>query len=102
MTKKSGSSPSSRGRKKELKKLPKSLQIGGHKYAVKEVEMDDLGMTDRTKNIIFICKGLPDSQKWATLFHEIGHCINNEVDHITIDLFAEGFYQVMKINKLKL
>lgn len=87
-------------------KLPKKLKIGGHTFKVSEVELNSLGECDSTKNTIKIMKGIPESQKVATLIHEIFHAINttfshgHNFSHSLLDSLSEQFYQVLSDNKL--
>jgi hypothetical protein len=75
------------------------LKIGGHKYKVIFTDLDDMGKTDRVKNIIYIDKSLPKSQQEATLVHEIFHTLNNELDHPLLDSLSEQWFSVLKANQ---
>lgn len=85
--------------------IPNKLKIGGHIINVDcTQELDDLGDTSLTKNLIRISSDLPQDQKEATLIHEIFHCLNTSVNdgigHFLIDSLAEQLYQVLKDNHL--
>lgn len=82
-------------------KIPKKVKIFAHTYEVKLVdELDKCGALNRDNNVISISKSLPQDQQEVTLFHEIFHGLNNELDHFVVDALAEGFYQVLKENNL--
>jgi len=86
--------------------IPKHLKIGGHIVKVDcSKELVDLnGEADTSTNTIYICKTLPQSQKEATLIHEIFHFLNTTLDHgeahRLIDSLSEQLYQVLKDNHL--
>ena len=87
--------------------IPKKLKVGGHIIKVdcsKEIK-DVNGEADYTHNEIRICKTLCQSQKEATLIHEIFHFLNGTFDqkenHELMDSLAEQLYQVLKDNKFK-
>lgn len=85
-------------------KIPKTLKIGGHLIIVEEVDDldngDSNGRFNSVKNRIQIEKNLPQSQKEATLLHEIMHCINISVKDEEIEFWAQSIYQVLKDNGL--
>jgi len=81
-------------------KIPKKLQIGAHTYWVQRGIVDKLGETNRIKQTITLDRELPVSQAGATLFHEIFHTVNNELDHTLLDSLAEQLYQVFHDNNL--
>lgn len=80
-------------------KIPTKLKVGGHTYKIIFADLEDLGKTDRVKNIIYIDKSLPENQKIVTLFHEILHTFNNEMPHTLVDSLAEQTYALIKDNK---
>lgn len=85
--------------------IPKQLKVGGHLFQViiekkSELGENDLGMTDKTKNIIYISEELSESQKYSTLIHEIFHIINATLEHNLLDSLSEQLYQVLSDNNL--
>lgn len=84
--------------------IPSKLKIGGHIYHVKldSANMDngDYGMIDSDDNTIYLRKALCQSQREATLFHEILHALNSTLNHPLLDSLAEQLYQVLSENKL--
>ena len=86
-------------------KIPKKLKIGGHIYKVvfqKQTDLaeNDCGKTDRAKGIIAIDTNLIQSEKEATLIHEIIHIINAEYKEVEVDFLAQAIYAVLKENNL--
>ncbi len=89
-------------------KIPKKLKIGALWYEVKEVNPSEIdcdahvsGDTSNHRQDIRLSKHLPTQEmKEVTLFHEILHCINCEMDHEVLEYLAQAFYQVLKENKL--
>lgn len=88
-------------------KIPTHLKIGGHniKVMLKELPEDIAGASDVHKNEIHINSRLPQSQREASLIHEIFHFLNWTFDsqplgHALLDAFAEQFYQVLTDNKM--
>lgn len=86
--------------------IPKKLKVGGHIFDVVIEKMDCMGSCNSTDNIINISKDAVQSQKEATLMHEIFHAINttfsggHNFSHALLDSLAEQFYQVLRDNKL--
>lgn len=87
--------------------IPEKLKIGGHEYKIqfhKEGELcadkGDCGIASKKKGIIEISDDLIESEKIATLFHEIFHIINSELDHALLDSLAQQWHQVMHDNNL--
>lgn len=87
--------------------IPKKLKIGAHtvKIILKVLPEDIAGDSDVHKNEIHINSNLPQSQREASLIHEIFHFLNWTFDsqplgHALLDAFAEQFYQVLSDNKL--
>jgi len=84
--------------------LPTNLKIGGHFVTVIEKELeDDNGSFDSATNTITICSAITQSQKEATLIHEILHACNTtlgggDFGHAFLDSFSEQIYQVLKDN----
>jgi len=81
-----------------MKKITK-LKIGGITYKVIYCELDELmGITDFTTSTIKIDNNQNDSQKFATLIHEILHCLNNQLTEMEVEFLAQGINQVIKDN----
>ena len=90
-------------------KIPKTLKIGGHTVKVVLVERvdehDSDGSWDVDTNTIEISNKLPQSQKEATLIHEILHTLNatwgeSHMSHSMLAGTAEQLYQVLADNHL--
>jgi hypothetical protein len=85
--------------------IPKTLKIGGHIYKIIQDDTGkDLGYTYTSKLEIHLDRDMKQSQKEATLIHEIFHCLNTTFDrgdrHAVLDSVAEQLYQVLKENNL--
>lgn len=88
-------------------KIPNQLKIGGHTYKVRVIEFtnDGYGEEKHTPQEIIINKSLSQTQKEATLIHEIMG-VNNAVMHGSDTLHAlleatsQQLYQVLKDNNL--
>lgn len=85
--------------------IPKTLRIGGHTYKIVFTTLEnELGKCDYDKCIIYIEKDMVQSQKEATLIHEVFHALNSTMDeglgHMLLDSLSEQFYAVLKDNKL--
>jgi hypothetical protein len=89
-------------------KIPQTLKIGGHIVSIdcsQELENEN-GNSKFSKNLINICKTLPQDQQEATLIHEILHYLNSTLggestlSHCLLDSLAEQIYQVLKDNNL--
>ena len=84
----------------------KKLKIGGHTYKIELtddknlLEKDTAGMLCREKGTIYILKSLMESEKEATLIHEILHAINGELDEVTVEGIAQQLYQIVKENNV--
>ena len=90
-------------------KIPKKLKIGGHSYEVKLVEarravhmnLDSAGSTSSHRNhVIEIDLNLAQTSKEQTLFHEIFHAINSELEHSLLESLSQQLYQVFKDNDM--
>ena len=85
---------------------PKTVKLGTHKYKVKLVKESDffyadkIGLTDKTKGIIFINKNLIQTEKDSTLWHEILHVINGELSEVIVDSLSQQIVGVLKDNNL--
>lgn len=85
--------------------IPQELKIGGHIYKVRCKEgtgsdMDVLGLCNSNENIITINAGAVQSQKEATLIHEILHAINGGLSEPIVHSLGEQLFQVLKDNDL--
>ncbi len=86
-------------------KIPTKVKIGGHTYKIVFTTLEnELGKCDYDKCIIYLEKNMEQSQKEATLIHEIFHALNSTMDdglgHMLLDSLSEQFYAVLKDNKL--
>jgi len=82
-------------------KIPDRIKIGGLWYDVELTEnIDCCGLLERPKCKIKIDKNMRHDVQELTLFHEVGHAINSELDDVQIDFIAQAFYQVLKDNNL--
>jgi len=83
-------------------KIPSKLKIGGHTYKVVFKEMEeDCGKADRYKGEIWIDEKLMQSEKEATLIHEILHILNGGLSEATVDGLSCQLHQVLTDNLLK-
>lgn len=81
------------------------LRVGGHDITVKYAKLEnDLASFDWNTNTITICDDIPESQKEASLLHEIMHVLVTSFDdgmgHAFMDSLSQQLYQVMKDNNL--
>ncbi len=86
-------------------KIPSKIKIGGHTYKIVFTTLEnELGKCDYDKCIIYLEKDMEQSQKEATLIHEIFHALNSTMDeglgHMLLDSLSEQFYAVLKDNRL--
>ena len=92
-------------------KIPKKLKIGNLIYDVGELvdsEASHFGKSSQKEQWLRISKNLKsDDARINTFFHEIIHQILDQAhfykeseDEKMIDCIANGFYQVLKDNKL--
>lgn len=82
-------------------KIPKRLKIGGHLVTVRfSKDIEDNGFSDTVKNEIVINANLPQSQREATLIHEVLHFLNTTIKHDLLDSLSEQIYQVLSDNKI--
>ena len=88
--------------------IPSKIKIGGHLFTINIVDMkgrDLMGECDYSKNTISIDKDLVQSQKEATLFHEMLHAMNatwdsNEDGHRFLESISQQLYQVFVDNNM--
>ncbi len=86
-------------------RIPKKIKIGGHLYKIvfeksSGFKENDCAKLDREKGIIFIDAEIIQSEKEVSLFHEIFHSINGEMEEKETDFLAQAIYQVLKDNHL--
>ena len=81
-------------------KIPKTLKVGAITYEVRLVKMKSAGEILRGCNIIKINNNLSLEQKWEAVFHELVHALCWELKEKEVELFAQGFYAVLKDNDL--
>ena len=87
--------------------IPKKLKVGGHIIIIdctQELENRN-GEFVITKNLIKICKTLPQSQKEITLIHELFHAMqcgwsDSAMSHLFLESMSQQLYQVLTDNKL--
>lgn len=84
--------------------IPKKLKIGAHEYQIvltRDVfEGTTCGIQLRKEKKLGVNSDLPATHQGATLFHEILHAVNSELDHTLLDSLAEQLYQVFSDNKM--
>jgi len=84
--------------------IPASLKIGAHTYQIvltKDIfEGTTCGIQSRKEGKLAVNADLPSSHQGATLFHEILHAINSELDHTILDSLAEQLFQVLSDNNM--
>ncbi len=88
--------------------IPKKLKIGGHVY---KVILDgkikagtsmgqNCGQLNRFDGMISVNKNLIRTEQEETLFHEIFHAMNNEINEALVESLSQQWYQVLKDNNL--
>lgn len=87
------------------------IRIAGKTYTVKEFEPDVapecMGKEVYCKNVIYICKDMPDEVKRETLLHEILHILyanaylkpGDEEERI-VGTLSTGLFQVLEDNSM--
>ena len=84
--------------------IPKKLKIGAHVYDVKLVkdyfEGENCGIEQRKHKYLAVNSDLAPTHQATSLFHEILHAVNSELDHTLLDSLAEQLYQVLYDNNL--
>lgn len=87
--------------------FPEKLKIGPHTYTVHVVTPPTLcadespaGINCNQRGVIEIDARLTDTEQAATLFHEVLHVMNSELDHVLLDSLAQQITQVLLDNKL--
>ena len=86
--------------------IPKSLKIGGHTYKVEvtkdknKIDDDSVGCLDRKTGTIYISEDLIQSEREATLLHEILHTLNGELTETFVEGLAQQLYQVLSDNQI--
>jgi len=88
-------------------KIPNKLKIGALWYEVKEVSPFEIdcdgasGDASTHRQDIRISNSLKTQEmKEVTLFHEILHCINIQIEHESVEYIAQAMYQVLRENDL--
>jgi len=86
-------------------RIPKQLKIGGHLFKVSIKNEwgnsdNDKGVTNWDTGEITLSGGMTPTQIESTLFHEIFHALNGEIDHSLVESLSQQIYQVLKDNKL--
>ena len=92
-------------------KLPSKIKIGGHwvEIVIRSESKDmytNAGTRAAWQNRIYIQEDMAESKQWSTLFHEILHEIDWQMNlglsgnEKAIDAMGEGFYQVLADNGL--
>ena len=97
-----------RGATVSLMKIPTKLKIGALWYPIRfvpsaEIDCDSqpAGDTSCHRQDIRISENLRTQEmKELTLFHEVLHCINDQMAHAEVEYLAQALYQVLKENKL--
>lgn len=77
------------------------LKIAGHEYKVclkPTWDREAAGEVRRDIGEIWIDEELMESEKKATLWHEIIHVLNGELEEEQVDFIAQGINQVLKDN----
>ena len=88
--------------------LPKSIKIGGHRYAVKLLDMvneegnANLGEQHTASCSIRINNRMAESQQWTTLLHEILEALKYDlaidIEHDDLSRLEAGLFQVLTDN----
>ena len=92
-------------------KIPRKLKIGGHwiEVTIRKESKDmytNTGTRAAWQNRLYIQGDMAESKQWSTLFHEILHEIDWQLNlgikdnEKVIDSLAEGIYQVLVDNNL--
>lgn len=86
-------------------KIPHTLKIGIHSFKIElvpdsELSDNDCGAICRDTNTIFISAELHPDQQFVTLFHEIFHGMNSELDETLVESLAQQLCQVLRDNDL--
>lgn len=80
-------------------RIPSSIKIGGITYKVEIKDLgDDMGKTTFDKSLISIDEKLNQEQREATFYHEVIHCINNQLTEMEVEFLAQSIYQIIKDN----
>ena len=83
-------------------KIPRKLKIGAHNYTIKEIDgiIESGNRNSEHRHSILLNKRLCQTEKETTLFHEILHAINNELNETDVEFLTQALYQVLKDNNL--
>lgn len=82
--------------------MTKQLKIGGHRFTVIRADLPDkqCGEIDRSNNTLTIDASLSNSSAESSLFHEVFHICNSELQHELLDSLAEQTYSWLSTNGL--
>ena len=85
--------------------FPKKLKIGPHDIKIvfakdNNLGEGDCGKSDKTKGEIIISHELIETEKIATLFHEIFHYLNGELSETVVEPLSQQLTQVLLDNKM--
>jgi hypothetical protein len=84
-------------------RIPKKIKVGGNFYEIRFVdseEIEECGELNRSRNLIRIAKGMPQSQTEETILHELLHACNAGLKEEVIDGLAVVLYQSLKESNL--
>lgn len=87
--------------KETLLKIPNKLKIGGHIYKVTEKDLgeDKCGDMDRKINEINVNIRNAQSQKIATLIHEVLHCFDITMPEAQVESLENQIFAFLVDNK---
>jgi hypothetical protein len=87
--------------------IPKKLKIGGHTYRIHIVTPPALTTADAPEGIQSSEQGVIEinaeriqTHREQTLFHEIFHVLNSELDHVLLESLSQQLYQVLHDNRM--
>lgn len=87
--------------------IPTKLKIGAHLITIdcsQDLKGEMFGEYLPNEDKIRICKSLSQSQKEATLIHEVFHvinaCFDEDFAHALLESLSQQFYQVLIDNDL--
>lgn len=83
--------------------IPKKIKVGGLTYKVIIVDaIKDSTAQAQTRHDeqVILLRKMKKTRMEQTFFHEIMHCINNELNEVEIESIAVGIFQVLKDNNI--
>lgn len=88
--------------------IPGRIKVGAIWYTIRQVGQSQIdtescatmGDCDYQTQTIRIAEGVSQEMKEVTLFHEILHAVDCQLDHDLVELLAQSLYQVFKENKM--